>query len=623
MKNRNNRLTKNNPGSPRDKFCHLITKAISSAFLMILLTACSNDNNGSQSTPELTVTDTPLVCDDTMIDAFQPDANTTIILVKAFSQGDSLALADTPANPPPPVASMDLCLVKMIVGPGNPGTVGAPSTSVGIGIEVWLPTNAEWNQRIRNVGGGGWAGGNHTSATLIGNVRAAQAVASGYATGSTDTGHANSFSGAFAMLEDGGINTELWNDFSDRSLKELAIKTKALVEAFYGSEETFAYWDGCSTGGRQGYKMAQEHPEYYDGYLNVAPAFNWTQFITNELYPQVVMQQDLGGPMSSAKLDFVSGAAVSACDVVNGEHLGFVVDTAQCRYDPMRDATVLCAGEQGNGVIGTSANVACVSSLEATAVNKIWYGQTSDGNAPDPLTDNAGNPILTASNHLWWGLKRGTNLAFLASSYTPFSIAANMVALELQNSSYATPAFINATGDGTNRWNELSYTDLAYAYDQGLALQSFFGNINTNNPDLTGVRDHGAKILSLHGLADQLITPDGSINYYSRASSVVGGNTELQKFNRLYLAPGMGHCAGIGTVNGNESPAATANSVPLPAPDQLFEILVQWVEGNTTPESIILSSADMSVTMPVCPYPQKATHDGIGAVTDAASYTCQ
>jgi feruloyl esterase len=558
-----------------------------------------------------------------MIDAFVPDENTEVILVKAFSQGEPLALADTPTNQPPPVAPMDLCLVKMIVGPGNPGTEGAPSTSPGIGIEVWLPTASEWNNRIRNVGGGGWAGGNHTSTTLIGNAGAAQRMGSGYAIGTTDTGHGNSFSGAFAMLEDGGINTELWNDFSDRALEELAIKTKALVSEFYGSEETFAYWDGCSTGGRQGYKMAQEHPEHYDGYLNVAPAFNWTQFITNELYPQVVMQQDLGGPMSGAKLSFVSGAAVSACDVVNGEHLGFVVDTAQCRYDPMRDASVLCTGEQGNGVIGDSTDAACVTALEATAVNKIWYGQTSDGEVPDPLADNAGNPTLTGSNHLWWGLKRGTNLGFLSGGFGPFSIAANMVALELQNSTYATPAFINATGDGENRWKELTYADLAYAFDQGLALQSFFGNINTNNPDLTGVRDRGAKILSLHGLADQLITPDGSINYYSRASSVVGGNTELQKFNRLYLAPGMGHCGGIGTVNGNASPAATSGTVPLPVTDQFFTTLVEWVEGNTTPESVILSSADMSVTMPVCPYPQKATHDGVGAATNAASYSCQ
>jgi hypothetical protein len=491
---------------------------------------------------------------------------------------------------------------------------------------VWLPTAARWNNRIRNLGGGGWAGGNQASTTLIGSTQAAATAATGYVVGTTDTGHRLG-SGTFAMRQDGSINTALWTDFSERSLHELAVKTKALAQGFYGKAQQYAYWDGCSTGGRQGYKIAQKYPEDYDGFLNVAPAFNWTKFIVSELYPQIVMQQDLGAPIAPAKLAAVSAAAVSACDVVNGQHLGYILDPGQCRYDPTKDASALCTGVQGNGVTGTNSTAACVNLAEARAINKIWYGQTADGSVPDPAQDNASTATL-APNQLWWGLTRGTNLALLAGSTaqgaaSPFTIASDMVALSLQDPTYATPSFTNGSGNGADRWNQLTYAGLANAFAQGVALQPFFGGINTDDPDLRAARDRGVKILSAHGLADTLITPAGSLNYYTRVSNVVGGFAATNAFNRLYFVPGMGHCSGVGSVSGTAGPAANANSVPLPANNQLFDALVAWVENKNAPTSLVLNSANSSVSQPICPYPQKATYNGSGAITLAASYSCK
>jgi feruloyl esterase len=561
-----------------------------------------------------------LTCDDSLKSAFKPDANTTVVLVKSFNQGDPLALSGTTGTPP--TAAAALCLVKMIIGPGFQDTsTTAPSTSPGIGIEVWLPASGAWNNRIQNLGGGGWAGGNQASTTLIGSTAAAATAATGYAVATTDTGHSAS-NGDFAMTQAGGINTALWTDFAERSLHELAVKTRALAEGYYGASPQYSYWNGCSTGGRQGYKIAQIHPDDYNGYLVGAPAFNWTKFITNELYPQIVMQRDLGAPIAAAKLTAMSAAAVSACDTVGGQHLGFVLDPGQCRYDPTRDASVLCAGTSGNGgVVGTSTSTSCVSLAEAQAMNKIWYGQTADGSYPDPAVDNASSPTLASSNQLWWGLTRGANVALLAGT-TPFTIASDMVALELQDPTIATASFINATGNGASKWTQLKYVDLAFAYNQGVAFQPSFGNINTDNPDLTKARDSGARILSYHGLADQLITSAGSINYFTRVSNVVGGAVETSKFNRLFLIPGMGHCAGVGTVSGSAGPAADTNSVPLPAPGQLFNALVDWVEHGNAPSSVVISSANSSVTMPICAYPKKATYSGTGAITAAASYAC-
>lgn len=605
----------------RARLLSLACAAVASATLM------GGCGDGSSSAPAPSPA-APLTCDASLATAFKPDANTNVVLVRAYRQGDNLALSGTTGTPP--TAAADLCLVKMVVGPGfADASASAPSSSSGIGIEVWLPTPTAWNSKIHNLGGGGWAGGTQASTTLIGNLEAAAtAGTTGYVVGSTDTGHAAT-DGSFAMRQDGGINSALWADFAERSLHELAVKTKALTQAYYGRAQTYAYWDGCSTGGRQGYKIAQEHPDDYDGYVLAAPAINWTKFITNELYPQVVMQRDLPAPLSSAKLAAISGAAVSACDVVAGQHLGFIPDPSQCRYNPTKDATVLCSGVQGNGgVVGTSVAASCVSLAEATAFNKIWYGQTADGSVPDPLLDNASSSTL-AGNQLWWGLTRGSDLSLLAGPPTsppffgPFPIATDMVALELQDPTYGTPGFLNGTGNGTNKWNQMTYIDLTNAYYQGIALQPFFGNINTDNPDLRKARDAGRKIISYHGLADTLITPAGSVNYYNRVSQALGGNVEVNKFNRLFMVPGMGHCVGVGTAQGTSFPVADANSVPLPAPTQFFDALVNWVEHGNAPASLVLNSANSSVSMPVCPYPQKATYNGTGSPTAAASYTCR
>ena len=554
---------------------------------------------------------------------FKHDKKVTVLLVKEFKKGDSIALSGTPATPTPPVAGNDVCLAKLLVGPGHPGTAGAPSTSRGIGIEIWLPTAGNWNQRIRNLGGGGWAGGQHTSTTAIGNPQGGVTAGTGFVSATTDTGHSIG-NGSFAMREDGGINTPLWQDFAERSLHQLALKTKALTKAFYGKPERYAYWDGCSTGGRQGYKIAQEHPEDYDGFLNGAPAFNWTKFITNELYPQIVMQRDLGGPMSVGKLNAVSAAATQACDAVNGQHLGFILDPRQCRYDPTKDAAALCKGVAGNGVTGTNTSATCVTLKEAAAIDKIWYGQTVDGSVPDPAVDN-GNFTELQPNQLWWDLERGTNLTLLAGNpgappfFGPFPIATDMVALELQDPTYATPSFMNATGNGANKWMQLTYPGLANAFYRGVALQDYFGHINTDDPNLKKAEALRAKIITFHGWSDQLIPPMGSINYFNRVSRVEGGVNETNEFNRLYMIPGMGHCAGVGSVG----PSANASTVPLPATDQFFNALVGWVEKRQAPNTLVLKSADSSVSLPICPYPQEATYKGSGLITQASSYICK
>jgi feruloyl esterase len=409
----------------------------------------------------------------------------------------------------------------------------------------------------------------------------------------------------------------------------MALKTKALVRAYYGRPQRYAYWDGFSTGGRQGYKLAQRYPKDFDGILAGAPAFNWTRFITAELYPQLVMLRELGGPIAPAKLNAVSAAANAAC---GGATLGFQVNPMACRYDPARDPAALCANTVGL-VAGTNTDAArCVLPREAAVINQIWYGQTSDGRHPDPKVDNGTGPGMHGATHLWFGLTRGSTLGSLAGT-PPFPVASTQVALELQDPRYAQadkPYLVNATGSGEDRWKALGYAGLAYAYQRGLDLQREFSDINTDDPDLSAALHAGTKVLSYHGLSDDLIMPQGSANYFARAAARMGGVQALQRFNRLFFIPALAHDSTFsraGAIDPATGAPTSADKVPLPQPasgrDELFLALRRWVEQGTAPERIDVSSRNGAVSMPLCSHPAKATYVGSGPLTAASSWRCE
>lgn len=181
-------------------------------------------------------------CDDSLRAAFRPEDQTTITLIRLFKAGESVKLGDGTTgggsmvllSGPPATAQVDLCLVKLRVGPGNPGPEGAPSTSAGIGMEIWLPSPVAWNGRIHNMGGGGWVGGDGADPKVINwSYVIEKANVEHSVTSMQDTGHTGN-GGAFAMLPDGTPNRRLWEDFAARGLHEQTLKTKALTHAFTG-----------------------------------------------------------------------------------------------------------------------------------------------------------------------------------------------------------------------------------------------------------------------------------------------------------------------------------------------------------------------------------------------------
>ena len=565
--------------------------------------------------------------------AFGRDPNTTVLFAGIVKKGDpypNAAMEQVVFPEVPSTYKANLCHVKLLVGPGNGGPEGAVSTTKGIGIEIWLPEKAVWNHTIHAIGGAGWQNGTEETVTdkissmtgAGGDVRAAPRVAAeeGSVTSTTDSGYPLTRGGGFLVNPDGSFNTRGLNDWVYRALHEQALKTKAITEAYYGAAAKYAFFDGASGGGHQAFAIVQNLPDQYDGVLARVPVLNWNERVAR-LYPALVIKHDLNGkPLSKEQLDLVSNAAIAACDAEGGQHLGFIIDNSRCRYDPTKDRAVLC---QSDG--GVNHTPACVTHTQALAVNKVWYGMTSDGSVPDPAKDNGWDFPLTGV-HLWYGPPRGMTLAgYFALSGD--GVAGDNVAAVLGDPKLKTG------------WKDFSYGQLATTFEK---VRSSQPRISSNNPDLSAFRAHGGKLMAFVYLDDTAVLSLDEISYYEKVLKKMGGLSAVQPFYRMYLLPGLDH----GPWNGTSNPDANP---PVPARGQLFEALVNWVEKKQLPTNFVATSSAVEdapldrfyrkgpkkgpeKSLPICPYPNLPTYVGDdpalgttshGDIFQATSYTCK
>jgi hypothetical protein len=398
---------------------------------------------------------------------------------------------------------------------------------------------------------GGFAGGSPRSL--------AARVAQGFAAGATDTGHVGG-RGSFALDAKGRLNWPGIRANAYLGIHDMTVVGKALCRAFYGKPPRYSYFAGTSSGGRQGLSEAQRYPEDYDGVLSLAPAINWSRFLTCDIWPQLVMLEARNF-VSTAKLRAVTEASVQACDEKDGVKDGIVDDPLSCDYDPA-------------AFIGTPVESAPFTAADAEVVRKIWEG-----------------PRSRKGEFLWYGLTRGTDLAPLAGTEgspprgRPFGITMDYFRF-----------FLKQDPD----WDWTSLTHAEFGQLQQQSIEQYTAVLGTDDPDLTRFRDRGGKLLMAHGLIDELIPVQGSIEYYDRMVKRMGGLKATQKFARFFLLPGVNH-----SVQG-----------PGPAPTRLVESLVRWVEEGKAVEMLHAEQRDPSGsvirTRTLYPYPRVARNRGRG-----------
>jgi feruloyl esterase len=436
-----------------------------------------------------------------------------------------------------------------------------PPTGDKVTIWIGIP-NANWNGRFVGIGGGGFVGGNPTGVN--------QPVALGYASGSTDTGHEGG-SGSFALDSNGRLNWQSIRDNAHVGIHEMTTTGKALTQAMYGAAPRYSYFYGCSTGGRQGLMEAQRYPQDYNGFVAGAPAINWPKLMMQSIWGSVQMNAS-GNPMPACKLAAATAAAVSACDAIDGVKDGVIEDPGRCHFDPKT-------------LVGTSAgDCGTFTQADAEVISKLWEG-----------------PRREDGSFLWYGQTRGADLVALgATRGTPLK-----------------PQGFPFTQDWLKYWvtqnPQFDWTTMTSAafdryWDQ--SIEEFGTVIGTDNPDLTAFRDRGGKAILWHGGADQLITPDGTIDYYKRLIGQMGGAEKTAQFLRFFMAPGVAHCAGGAGPN----------------PYGQLDALLSWVEDGKAPATLTAARRDQAGALtrsrPLCQYPQVAKYKGSGSTDDAANFVC-
>ena len=430
-------------------------------------------------------------------------------------------------------------------------------------VRIWVAIPlSNWNGRFLGSGGGGFSGGN------AGAVN--QPVAVGFAAGATDTGHEGA-SGSFALDANGRLNWQLIRDNAHVGIHEMTVTGKALTQALYGVAPRYSYFNGCSTGGRQGQMEAQRYPQDYNGIVSGAPAVNWNRFHIQHLWGPVVMNAT-NNPVAACKLTAATAAVIAACDGIDGVKDGVIEDPKRCTYDP-------------KPLVGTSAGeCGAFTESDVNVIRKLWEGPRGADGA-----------------FLWYGLPRGADLNALWTSRgtplrpAPFGISMDWFRYFLTQD----PKF-----DGN------TVTPAAYERLWEQSVEQYGMVFGTDNPDLTAFRDRGGKSIVWHGWADQLITAEGTVDYYTRVQQEMGGPKKTAEFMRLFMAPGVGHCGGGAG----------------PAPTGLLEALLAWVEDGKVPETILATRRDQAGAVtrsrPLCAYPLVAKYKGRGSTDDAANFEC-
>jgi len=154
-------------------------------------------------------------------------------------------------------------------------------------------------------GNGGFAG--ETPETGPRPRYRATALRNGFVTATTNTGH----DATAEPLATFAASYQKRIDYAFRAVHLTATEGKRIAEAYYGRAVAFSYWDGCSTGGRQGLISAQRFPADFDGIVAGAPVLSFVSTVTQSLWNGLVL---VDTPVPIEKMKLIADAIYARCD---------------------------------------------------------------------------------------------------------------------------------------------------------------------------------------------------------------------------------------------------------------------------------------------------------------------
>lgn len=471
-----------------------------------------------------------------------------------------------------------------------------------IHFHAQLPLPENWNGRFLQWGDGGKDGdldfANHR-------------VAEGYAVTNSNTGHDSATEPGSAF---GFNNRQSEIDFGYRAVHLTTLAGKALVNNYYRRPAQYSYFEGCSTGGRQGLIEAQRYPDDFDGIvagapvnfyqaMNAAGVWHLQQMARNNYAGNLAIDADGDGSRENVELvSILNRVVLDKCDATDGIRDGVIDDALACSINPAVDlADYKCPASASNGVCFTDTQLQTIANFYRGPTDRdgnVIYPGKLPGSEPDwinlfmPTARNRMTPSMLSG-------PAGDHVNYLFYEQDPGVTIPTLSDIDYQ-----------AKRSGMNpeyHWLDFDVQDFA---EGDAELMSSI--MDATDPDLSSfLQDRGGKLIVYHGLTDALSVARATVNYFSDMvdTTFAGSFAEANNHARLFLVPGMGHCGG------GEGPNTWDKLLPL----------VDWVEKGVAPQTITATHSSNGVVdneRPLCTFPQRARYAGpAGGENDSANWT--
>jgi feruloyl esterase len=309
---------------------------------------------------------------------------------------------------------------------------------------------------------------------------------------------------------------------------------------------------------------AYRYPDDFDGISAIAPANQMVPLMVMSLWTGAATMKDAASNIPPQKFAVIQKAALAACDANDAVKDDIITNPQACRFDP---GVLQCSGADAPD---------CLTAPQVNAMRSIYAG---------PRNPRTGKQIYP-------GLSVGSEaqMPALTMGQEPFPVATTF---------FRGPVF-----------NDPAWNFRSFDYDRDVDRAMAYGSEALDVPP-TGLARFFAgkrKLLLSHGWADGLIPAQSTVNFYESLVKNIGPQ-RARAGVRLFMVPGMAHCAG------GSGPSSI----------DLLGAIDRWVETGTAPEQLTASNPPgaASRTRPLCQYPKLAKYSGSGSTDEAKNFRCE